>query len=242
MNSIIAYKQELKDLLNVSTEELDKMFKSTLYTFKAQMENIGGGDFLSSLMKLSYDQMVIYDKHTDCVDDIQSSNNIADINIKETANVDKCFMCLCGKSHLHNLHIFNHNDCEQKLVIGSTCIKQVEKLKDAYIENAELCQKLDVIITSLKSNEKLLTHKPCYKCGDLVIKKNYQYQKPHMMNYCKDCLCGKDKNFIHCSTCHIKVIPASQPINSWTQGKFKIDCGRCWYQKNKHQSWMKNRN
>lgn len=239
MNNILEYKTELKELLNVSEEELDIMFKSTLYSFKKQMEDIGGGDFIASLMKLDYADMVVYEKGVDFVDTIKNANNISDINVKDTG--DKNFMCLCGKQHLQNLHLFNHQDCPDKLVIGSTCIQQVEKLKLAYKDHTELCEKLDSIITSLKTSERVRTHNPCYKCEDLVIKKGYDYVKPHMKNYCKECLCGKDKDFIHCNICLTKVIPASVPVSKWAKGKFKEICGKCWYDKNKHHSWMRNR-
>lgn len=239
MSNLEKYKNELKQLLNINDEELAKKFKSTMWSFKKQIEEIGGeGDFIKSLLKLDYDDMVVYDKDEDNVDDTQICNHIDDRNVKDCKD-EKAFVCLCGKTHLKNLHLFTHEDCDKKLVIGSSCITQVEQLKDAYKSNKDLVLKLEGIIKKLKTSEKLLTHNPCKKCGDVCIKKNYEYKNPHQKNYCKDCLCGKSKCWIHCKTCYIKVLPASQPLNSWTKGKFKEDCGKCWYNKNKHQSWMK---
>jgi len=239
MNSILQYKTELKNKLNINDEELGIMFKSTLYPLMARLEQIGGCDFIASLMKLDYDEMVVFCPDIESVRHFQSSNNIGDVNVKSDDGEHKCFKCLCGKQHLINLHLFDHADCDNKLVIGSTCIKQIEKFKLVYSADQALCQKLDSILASLKTSEKLITHKPCYKCNDLVIKKDYEYAKPDLMNYCRDCLVGHDKNFIHCKMCKHRVIPASEPL-PYDNKKFKEICKSCWYAQNKNKSWMRN--
>ena len=240
MSNILAIKTELKEKMNINDEQLGELFKSTMFSLMAKVKEIGGTDFITSIMNMDYDKMVKYDPDDfKSVDAIQREENIDDVNI---GNKDekKNFKCLCGKPHLHKLNLFDHKNCDKKLVIGSTCIGQVEKLKEVYHENTELCNKLDTIISCCATSERLITHKPCFKCGDLVIKKDYPYVKPHMMNYCRECLVGKDKDEIHCGICKYKKIPASQPLNKKTRDKFKDKCPSCWYAQNKHQPWMRN--
>lgn len=239
-SNIEKYKEELKILLNISEEELDKKFKSTLYSFKKNMEEINGDNFINSLMKLNYCEMVEYDKDEDSIHTIIDKHFIYDKNVN---NNKDCFLCLCGKSHLKNLHLFNHSDLNgNQLIIGSSCIKQVCKLQDAYTENQILTQKLNQINGDVKLAEKMKVYKPCYKCQDLCINKNTNYKYEHMNNYCRDCLKGKLHNFIKCTRCDIKVIPASQPLPSYNNennDKFKEICGKCWHQVNENEPWYK---
>lgn len=229
------YKQELKTLLNLSDDELDKKFKSTLYSFKKNMEDINGDTFINSLMKLDYNEMVEYEKDEDSVQGIAQSNQIYDKNVDDNKD---CFLCLCGKSHLKNLHLFRHDDLDEQLIIGSSCIKQVGRLQDAYTENQILKNKLDELMGDVKNAEKMKNYKPCYRCGDLCINKDTNYKYEHMNNYCRDCLVGKKHNFIKCTMCHIKVIPASQPL-PYDKNKFKEICGKCWHKTNENKEWYK---
>jgi len=236
LNAIEKYKNELMIKLNLSKEELDKKFKSTLYSFKNEMESIGNNNFIQSIMKLNYNEMVEFDKEEENIGYIQCEHNIYDKNVD--TNKD-CFLCICGKAHLKNLHLFEHEDLEGKqLVIGSSCIKQVEKLKMAYAENKELCDKLNTIISDLKDAEKVKKYKSCYKCKDLCINKTTDYKFPHMKNYCRYCLVGKTHSYIKCSRCKIKVLPASQPL-PYDNNKFKEICGKCWHHENKNKQWYK---
>ncbi len=234
------FKQLIKNKLNISDEQLTKLFKSTLYSFKSELEQIGGQTFIDSLMDLSYDKMIEYDEEEDDYNSTKTNENIYEKNCKDEK---ECFLCICGKQHLKNLHIFNHNKTDKCIVIGSSCITQVEKLKNVYSENQALANKLGQIITKLKDNEKLAkkmkTHKPCAKCGDLCINKKGGYKYPHMNNYCRTCLLGKDKCWIKCSQCCVKLVKPSQPM-PFGEG-FKKICGSCWHHNNKDKSWYKNK-
>jgi len=231
MNSTQTYKNFLMTKLDVNEDELKKLFKNTLYPFKKCMEELGD-NFLSSLMKLNYKRLVEYNKDDDDLHQVVCENNIdEERNVKNGNN----FMCLCGKAHLKNLHIFSHENTIKNLVIGSSCIHQVEKLKLVYSENIELCNKLNNIISQLKTAEKRLTHKECYKCGDLSIKKNKDYPHPNQKIYCKDCLL-KNKDFIKCECCFFKTIKGGQRDY---HGKYKRICGTCWHNNNRNEEWYK---
>ena len=230
------YKSELKILLIISEEELNKKFKSTLYSFKRNMEEINGDSFIKSLMKLDYNKMIEYNKDEDSVQHLASTHWIYDKNVDENKD---CFLCLCGKSHLKNLHLFKHEDLNaSSLIIGSSCIKQVCSLQEAYNENQSLIQKLSELMCGVKLSERMKHFKSCYKCQDLCISKDTDYKFEHMNNYCRDCLVGKKHNFIKCSMCDIKVIPASQPL-PYDSNKFKEICGKCWHKVNENKEWYK---
>tara|TARA_R110002153_G_scaffold151087_2_gene302533 strand:- start:2822 stop:3568 length:747 start_codon:yes stop_codon:yes gene_type:complete len=233
--SVEKYKKELISLLNISEQELNAIFKSTLYSLKHKLEQIGGESFLQSLMKLDYNDTIEYDKEEDSLNEIAYCNNIYDKNVDKNKG---CFLCLCGKSHLKNLHLFAHEDLEEQVIIGSSCIKQVCSLQDAYSENLELKDKLNGLYDDVKTAERNKNNKPCYKCGDLCINKSTNYKFEHMNNYCRDCLVGKTHSYIKCSKCHIKVIPASQPL-PYDKNKFKEICGRCWHKANEMKDWYK---
>ena len=232
---ILKYKEELKHLLNYSDEELDATFKSTLYSFKKKMEDINNDDFITSLMKLRFNRLIEYDKEEDSPSTMKVQYNLYDKNVDM---IKDCFLCLCGKSHLKYLYLFTHEDCDEELVIGSSCIQQVAKLQQAYKENQDLVEHLQEIIKEVKTAEIMKNNKPCYKCNDYCIKKDVEYKFPHMKNYCKGCLVGKQCNFVKCSRCNEKVIPASQPM-PFDKTTFKEICGKCWHQVNKNETWYK---
>ncbi len=234
-NSVEKYKKELTQLLDISESELNAKFKSTLYSFKKQMEEINGDNFISSLMKLDYNKLIEYDEDLDSVTELANKNNIYDKNVDHDKD---CFLCLCGKSHLKNLHLFDHEDTEDQILIGSSCIKQVANLQEAYVDNLALKNKLNELSSDVKLAEKTRNNKPCYKCGNLCINKSTNYKFAHMNNYCRDCLVGKTHSFIKCSSCHNKVIPASQPL-PYDKTKFKEICGKCWHRQNEHKDWYK---
>lgn len=230
------YREELKRLLNINDLELDNMFKSTLYSFKKQLEKITGENFIDSLMKLDYNKLVIFNKDEDILNDIVYEHDIYEKNINEKKN---CFVCLCGKTHLKNLHLFSHSKLEEnQFVIGSSCIIQVSKLQNAYKDNISLCQKLQDFVNDLTTAERLNAYKSCYKCGERCIRKDTNYKLEHMHNYCRSCLLGKSNNFIKCSDCDDKVILASQPLPH-DKNKFKEICGKCWHYQNKNKGWYK---
>ena len=78
-------------------EELAKKFKSTMWSFKKQIEEIGGeGDFIKSLLKLDYADMVVYNKEEDDVDTTQMCNHIDDRNVKQCVD-EKAFVRACSK-------------------------------------------------------------------------------------------------------------------------------------------------
>jgi hypothetical protein len=239
MSDIAKYKKILMEKLNVNEDTIDKMFKSTLYSFKNQLEKLGQSSFIESLMKLEYKEMVEFKEDDDDFNTIKDDNDIHDVNVKPNKD---CFVCLCGKQHLKNLHLFSHSNIDGKcLVIGSSCINQVEKIKKAYADNKELVKKLEKINGQIKNAEKLAKIKkdlkPCYRCGDMCLKKSSKTTHPHKKNYCVKCLVGKQKNFIKCNSCYIKVIPASKPL-PFGNG-FQEICSPCWHKKNADKDWYK---
>ena len=233
--NINAYKKEIMDRLEINEEIYNKTFKSTLYSFKKEMENLGQ-NFISSLMMLEYDKLITYDKNDKTVSDIVEYNNIYNKNVKKD---NECFMCLCGKQHLKNLHLFNHENCDNTIIIGSSCIEQVGSLKEAYKENRELYEHLTKINNRMKFNEKKkqdkLTKKECYKCKLFLIKKDYNYSNPHHNNYCKNCVNKYGK--IVCSQCNLNRIDASIPMK-YNKNEFKKICKGCWIENNKGKAWF----
>ena len=217
--SDLALKTKIGELYDLNQEELDKKCKKTLFLFKKQMEEIGGGNFLNSLSKLAHNKLRIYDKEEECVGSVAAAENISERNIHQANNN---FVCLCGKQHLKNLHIFSHQDCDENIVIGSSCIKQVEMIADLYKDNVELFGKLTEILRKLKEAEKVLSHNLCQGCENVWIPKNkknvsYAWER----DICKDCL-SKYKTHWRCSRC-----PKWHKIKKTMRGWNKI-CWQCW--------------
>jgi len=204
--------------LELQEEEVDDVLKSTLYSFKKEIEEIGGEDFIKSFMKLKYNKMIIYDKT-----EINKQEIIEGECIREKNTFDKGFKCICGKKHLKNLHLFKHPKLEkEKLIIGSRCIEQVKLLKKVYEDNEGLKKKFDKILKKLKANEKILTHKNCLKCGELSITKDYEYENENRKHFCSNCIVNK--KYIYCYHCNNKTIKIEK---DW-YGNFKKYCYPCY--------------
>ena len=208
----------IKEKLKLKEEEVDDVFKSTLYSFKKEIEDIGGEDFIKSFMKLKYKKMVVFDKNLDTKEDITEGECI-----REKNTYSKGFKCICGKKHLKNLHLFGHPKLDkERLIIGSKCIEQVKTLKKVYEDNEELKKKFEKILKKLKKNEKILTHKACLKCGDLSITKNYEYDNEHRKHFCNKCIVNK--KFINCYNCESRRIYIQKDY----YGNFKKYCLPCY--------------
>ena len=69
------FKQLIKTRLRINDDELTKQFKTTLYSFKRELELIGEKSFIDSLMDLSYDKMIQYDGNKDCFHKIKKLKN-----------------------------------------------------------------------------------------------------------------------------------------------------------------------
>lgn len=220
MNSILT--NEILD----NKDELNKEFSKTFFCLKKNLEEINNQSLVDSLLSLDYKELVEFDEEFDDYEKIKEEN---DIYIKNCGNNN--FKCVCGKQHLKYLHIFTHDECDKNIIIGSSCVKEVEKLIEFYKENQEFVNFLTNLISQAKETEKVYrkkkTHKSCYKCGDLCVKLGYDYKFKHMTNYCRSCLLGKNKSWIKCNICFQKVIPASEK-KPYGKG-FKEMCGKCWY-------------
>ncbi len=232
MNSILT--NEILD----NKDELKEEFNKTFYCLKKNLEEINNQSLVDSLLSLDYKELVEFDKE---FDDYEKMKEEQDIYIKNQGVNN--FKCICGKQHLKYLNIFSHNECDKNIIIGSSCVKEVEKLIDIYTDNQQFVNFLTELISEVKETEKSYmkkkTHKPCYKCGDLCIKLNYDYKFKHMNNYCRSCLLGKNKSWVKCKRCFQKVIPASQKKPFGTG--FKDICGGCWHKDNREKSWYKNK-
>lgn len=226
------YRDYLKKKLKLNTEELNKLFKSTFFCLKKNLEKIANQPFIESLMSMQYDYLEEFDGEVDDYEYTKENSNLHQLNCDDGGGN---FKCICGKKHLKYLNIFTHEKCEKKLVIGSSCIKQVSNLSQVYIENEVLTDKLVKFLEKTKKNEKEAkrknTHNPCNKCKNFCIKKNYNYKEYLHNFYCKDCLICD--SYILCNDCH-KFIRAGEkkPIKN----EFKDKCGRCWYLSNHKKS------
>tara|TARA_R110002153_G_scaffold274315_1_gene448468 strand:- start:11933 stop:12763 length:831 start_codon:yes stop_codon:yes gene_type:complete len=234
-------KQQLMELLGKSSEEMEEYFKGTMYSFKYQIEKMGGDNLFKSIMDLDYVDLVEYIKEKDNVEDIVEGNDLNEDLCVNKSKGEKKFMCLCGKAHLKNLHIFRHKNEDKQFVIGSSCINQVEKLKDLYSGNLELKEKLEFIVGQLKQSEKKLTHNKCQKCGDFEVsrkeKKSYKNEKCEKL-YCKSCLSiTKYKNKIKCQSCYISIWAGAK--SSPYQKEYNKECPKCWHKSNKNEEWYK---
>ena len=111
----------IKEKLKLKEEEVDDVFKSTLYSFKKEIEDIGGEDFIKSFMKLKYKKMVVFDKNLDTKEDITEGECI-----REKNTYSKGFKCICGKKHLKNLHLFGHPKLEKERLLVQNVLNKLK--------------------------------------------------------------------------------------------------------------------
>ena len=207
---------ELAEKLELSVEDLRKKIKKTYFKTKRHLEQIGNNEFLESLKQLDYKEMIQFDEVCDDIKSVAANNDIGNRNID-----DDCFMCLCGKKHLKNLHIFNHEQCEDSLVIGSSCIKQIAEVMSAYKDNEDLYNKIQNIINKVKDAEKILRCNKCLRCDTNWCSKQAKGIRKY---FCKDCIITnwKGEDCIHCIRCN-----KTRPIKKTYEG-YALLCMGCW--------------
>jgi hypothetical protein len=216
------YKNELKNILGIKTDDLFNQLKRTFIPLKNTLESlVEDRDLLTSVMKLEHIRMVEFDEDEDNAQQVAYINCIHDLNRRK----EESFNCACGKNHLKNLHLFKHENCDQHIVIGSTCIRQIVQLKKIYSTNQELCSKLDKLLGDLKTAEKVLTHKQCKTCKDLCIRKDKKSEDMIENHLCKNCY-NKKEQVIRCKDCRIWI-----EVGYDYRGCVKRRCFPCWKKK-----------
>ena len=233
------FKNYIKEELNISNKDVELMFSKTFYCLKRNLEKLTKQSLVNCLLSMDFREVVEYDKETDDFGNTINENNIHEINCNHE---QEYFLCVCGQKHLKYLYVFKHNNLTENIVIGSKCIERIEQLKELYFNHILLIEKLEDIIEQVNTGEKALkkskTHKPCYKCKDICIKKNQNFENKLMEIYCKSCLIGTRKIYIKCVSCKLKPVLAGQKISPDKEG-YKDLCGGCWFSQNKNQTWFK---
>jgi ribosomal protein L32 len=149
----------------------------------------------------------------------EHDNTISEICIGGHDN----YKCLCGKQHLKLLHIFNVEGREDKYIIGSSCIDHIRRLREEYEDNLELLEKIgDISICCIKG-EYDQKHKACLRCGEMKIRKGYEYKKPFKKDFCGDCI--TNEGYFRCMDCKYGRFGVEKDY----QGNYKTLCKRCWY-------------
>ena len=154
--------------------------------------------------------------HIDLFEDLGESHSIADICKGES------YQCLCGQQHLKLLHIFDVDGKEDRYIIGSSCIDHITRLSDEYEDNQELLEKIgDISICCIKG-EYEQKRKACLRCGEMKIRKGYEYKKPFRKDFCGDCI--TNEGYFRCVDCKYGRFGVEKDY----QGNYKTLCKRCW--------------
>ena len=219
---------DLKELVDARRENetaIDIADRETYVRLKKKIESLDeGGSLVKSLLDLTHKHLEIYNKAEDSPTAIINSYDIDEEEcFDENENQ---FKCLCGKKPLKVLHIFEHDQCEQNVIIGSECISHIKQLGDLYSENSLLNKKIQEIIEARDTCARRRTHNKCKICKGLSIKKDYPYKKQWQKYFCAGCLYGDDKILCQGQLCCKKITIERIKING--KMSYKKLCIDCW--------------
>lgn len=216
---------ELVEARRDNETAIDIADRRTYHRLKLKIQSLDeNGDLASSLLDLTHKHCEEYEKGQD---DPQVIINSYDIDEDECFDEkENHFKCLCGKKPLKILHIFQHEQCDQNLIIGSECISHIKELGDLYDENADLTKKIKEIIEARDTCARQRTHNKCKICKDLSIRKDYEYKKAWQKYFCSGCLYGEDKILCQREFCCKKI--TIEPIKINGKMSYKKLCKGCW--------------
>lgn len=232
------FKDYLKEMLNITDAQVANMFSKTFYCLKRNLEKLTQQSLVNCLLSMDFRELVEYDPEVDDFQNTIDASNIHEVNCNHD---HEDFLCICGQKHLKYLSIFEHNKLTENIIIGSKCITRIEQLKEIYFNHSQLIEKIDYFIERVNTGEKALkkekTHKPCYKCKDICIKKDQNFENKLMEIYCKTCLIKPKRRSIRCKSCNVQSILAGEKISGNREG-YKEICKFCWIQQNKTKPWF----
>lgn len=219
---------ELNELVEARRENetrIDIADRETYIKLKHKIQSLDvNGSLVNSLLDLTHKHLEIYKKGEDNPETIINSYDIDEEECFDRH--ENHFKCLCGKRPLSVLHIFQHEQCEQNLIIGSECISHIKELGDLYTENARLTKKIKEIIEARDTCARRRTHNKCKICKDLCIRKDYEYKNPWHRYFCSGCMYGKDKICCQGKFCCEKI--TIEPIKKNGKMTYKKLCKGCW--------------
>lgn len=147
----------------------------------------------------------VYCSHIDDLD-IDIKNNCMNENI-----IDNVVHCACGKPHIKNLSVMSYphtcektNDYKKYIIIGSDCVKKLEKFDKELSSIPNLKEKIEKWVEFIKEEISKTQKIECKSCGAKKILKNYKYTKKHKKFFCKKCLRDNQSKCIKCGVWRAK--------------------------------------
>ena len=229
MNEYEALLSKIEAEFDITREELNKRMRQTFVPLKKKLEEIGKCSMTDSIKDLTYKDFVDYNSAEEDLDSVQTQHNISEDNVSR-----KCekFRCVCGKTHLKNLHLFTHKNKEDTIIIGSSCIEQLTILRDLYKDNEELAKRIDTIYLLMKKGERTKTHNKCITCKEYNINKKKINEGSPLEIEIKNKICRRCRdlvaNKIRCKDCMSWI-----EISKDYKGQVKRRCLECWKTKKK---------
>lgn len=159
--------------------------------------------------------------------EFEATSNSKNCEYKDMIN-PKCYQeedgvsnykCVCGQQHLHHLTILEFNS--ELYILGSKCIKELDKIAEVKNLNPEIREKIGEWIKQIELYEAQRKFKKCLGCGQLRVSKTTKYKDPRRFLRCNKCilkkrvLCGECKQF------------KFHPKNS-KKAKFYFKCESCY--------------
>jgi len=210
----------------IITEEFDKTYVPLMKGLKSLDE----GTIIETILKLKWVKQYTYDKDVDEVEDICEHHHIdADRCVSKRGTIDSNFKCICGKTHLKFLNMFNHTSLEERIIIGSMCLERLKVLSTLCGEHRELMDKIEEIMEAYGYAERKREYRRCWCCRRYEIKRDYDYVEPLHHHFCRNCLVKRRSRFyISCSRCkcEIKVCKTKDGKN------WRLLCYKCWCRNN----------